>query len=51
MWRCGLVMVLAVLGLWLDLMILKVFSSLNDSMIIQLYGKNSLPLPPEESCL
>ena len=44
-------MVLAVLGLWLDLMILKVFSSLNDSMIIQLYGKNSLPLPPEESCL
>lgn len=31
--RCGLVADLAVLGLWLDSTILKVLSSLNNSMI------------------
>lgn len=32
--RCGLVVKLAASSLWLDLMILKVFSKLNDSVIL-----------------
>lgn len=44
-WGHGFVVDLAMLGLWLDLMILKAFFNQNDSVIVRHSLHNLLPSP------